>query len=545
MKDTPIETELDFEETATAQQLLSDISKVRDFPALSQVISEVNRISRSENSSTDELTEAILKDVALTNKLLRIVNSAVFSQFTDGRQINTVSRAIVILGYDIVRDTALALMLFEHLNNHAQAAELKGEAVESFFCGIIARALANRAGMSNGEEVFICALLRNLGRMMCRLHFYERSKKVDRLIVEEGLSEAVASRRVFGMSFDRFGLAIGQMWHMPTELLQGMTPLPASASIKAPANDQQRMRIFASMALEMHAGMRDAPPEAMQDAIKAVSRKYEQAMHIPAKGLINLLYESSQAMEREAHILEIDVHSSQLMRRLLASEDKPKSGEVKSGEVKPGAVKSGEDKVKSGGDKAKSGEAAETGEEYLGEIAATSGGDDPTSLLIAGMQDLTSMMLGDFNPTELLQVTAELLYRSGHFNHVLISTIAASGKELIGRIGFGHNAERMKKRMHLPLHFSPDVFHAALSKNVDILISDTQADNIRDRIPAWHREHFGARSFLLLPINMGSRTVGLIYCDRQAESLTLPPQTLNLVKALRNQVALALRQRAV
>lgn len=535
MKDAPIETELDFEETATAQQLLSDISKVRDFPALSQVISEVNRISRSENSSTDELTEAILKDVALTNKLLRIVNSAVFSQFTDGRQINTVSRAIVILGYDIVRDTALALMLFEHLNNHAQAAELKGEAVESFFCGIIARALANRAGMSNGEEVFICALLRNLGRMMCRLHFYERSKKVDRLIVEEGLSEAVASRRVFGMSFDKFGLAIGQMWHMPTELLQGMTPLSANVSIKAPTNDQQRMRIFASMALEMHAGMRDAPPEAMQDAIKAVSKKYEQVMHIPAKGLINLLYESSQAMEREAHILEIDVHSSQLMRRLLASEDKAKSVEVKSGE----------DKVKSGEDKAKSGEAAETGEEYLGEIAATSGGDDPTSLLIAGMQDLTSMMLGDFNPTELLQVTAELLYRSGHFNHVLISTIAASGKELIGRIGFGPNAERMKKRMHLPLHFSPDVFHAALSKNVDILISDTQAGNIRDRIPAWHREYFGARSFLLLPINMGSRTVGLIYCDRQAESLTLPPQTLNLVKALRNQVALALRQRAV
>lgn len=515
MKDASIETVVELDEAATAQQLLKDISKVRDFPALSQVISEVNRISRSDTGNTDELTEAILKDVALTNKLLRIVNSAVFSQFTDGRQINTVSRAIVILGYDIVRDTAMALMLFEHLNNHAQAAELKGEAVESFFCGIIARALANRAGMSNGEEVFICALLRNLGRMMCRLHFYERSKMVDRLIVEEGLSEAVASRRVFGMSFDKFGLAIGQMWHMPTELLLGMTPLPANAPVKTPANDQQRMRIFASMALEICAGMRDAPPEAMENIIKAVSRKYDQAVHIPAKGLINLFYEASQTMEREAHILEIDVRSSQIMRRLLAGEDKAKSGET-----------------------------GEAGEDCFGEIGATSGDDDPTSLLIAGMQDLTSMMLGDFNPTELLQVTAELLYRSGHFDHVLISTITASGKELIGRICFGPNAERLKKGLHIPLHFAPDVFHVALSKNVDILISDTQADNIKNRIPVFHHEYSGARSFLLLPISMGSRPVGLIYCDRQAESLTLPSQTLNLVKALRNQVALALRQRA-
>jgi len=516
MSDAQGETVLDLEEDSTARQLLSDISKIRDFPALSQVISEVNRISRSDTSNTDELTEAILKDVALTNKLLRIVNSAVFSQFTDGRQINTVSRAIVILGYDIVRDTALALMLFEHLNNHAQAAELKGEAVESFFCGIIGRALANRAGMSNGEEVFICALLRNLGRMMCRLHFYEKSKKVDRLIVEENLSETVASRRVFGMSFDKFGLAIGQMWHMPTELLQGMTPLPANVPIKTPVNDQQRMRIFASMALEICAGMREAPPEAMPDVIKALSKKYDQAVHIPVKGLVSLLSEASQAMEREAHILEIDVRSSQLMRRLLAVEDKVKSGE-----------------------------AEDAGEDYLGEIAVTSADDDPTSLLIAGMQDLTSMMLGDFNPTELLQVAAELFYRSGHFDHVLISTISASGKELIGRIGFGPNAERLKKGLHIPLNFSPDVFHAALSKNVDILISDTQADNIRNRIPVFHHEYSGARSFLLLPISMGSRPVALIYCDRQAESLILPPQTLNLVKALRNQVALALRQRAV
>lgn len=515
MNDAITETSPDFEESASTQQLLADISKVQDFPALSQVISEVNRISRSENSSTDELTEAILMDVALTNKLLRIVNSAIFSQFTDRQQINTVSRAIVILGYDIVRDTALALMLFEHLNNHAQAAELKGEAVDSFFCGIIGRALANRAGMPNSEEVFICALMRNLGRMMCRLHFYERSKEVDRLIAKENLTEAAASRRVFGMSFDKFGLAIGHMWRMPDELLQGMTPLPANAPIKTPANDQQRMRIFANMAFDIYVSTRGESPEAMQDAIKALSNKYSQAANISARGLTDLLYESSRAMEREARILEIDVRSSPFMRRLL-------EGVGKAEEI---AVE-------------------EAGEDDLGEIAAASGEDDPTSLLIAGMQDLTSMMLGDFKPPELLQVTAELLYRSGYFNHVLISTIAASGKELIGRIGFGPNAERLKKGLHIPLTFSPDVFHAALSKNVDILISDTRAGNIINRIPDWHREHFGARSFLLLPISMGNRPVALIYCDRQAESLTLPPQALNLVKALRNQVALALRQRA-
>jgi len=498
-----------------ARQLLNDIAKIGDFPALSQVISEVNRIARSENSNTDKLAETILKDVSLTNKLLRIVNSASFSQFTEGRQISTVSRAIVILGYDVVRDTALALMLFEHLQNHAQAVELKGEAVESFLCGILGRALANRAGMANAEEVFICGLLRNFGRMMCRLHFYERAKEVDRLISEEGLSEAIASRQVFGMSYDKLGAAIGQIWHMPDDLLQGMTPLPLAAFAKTPVNDRQRMRIFAGLAVELCTGMRNSPAEEMQDFIKDVAGKYGQVAHIQAGELGELVRESTQAMEREARILDIDVRASRLMRRLLT-----------------------------GRDKAATVEAGETGEDYLGEIAAASSGEDPTSILIEGMQDLTGMMLGEFEPAELLQVTAELLYRSGHFSRVLIGTVAAGGRELVGRIGFGPGAEQLKKRLRIPLDFAPDVFHAALSKNVDILISDTQADNIRNRIPAWYREHFAARSFLLLPVSMANRPVALIYGDRQIDSLALPAQTLSLVKALRNQVALALRQKA-
>ena len=63
------------EEATSAQNLLADLSKVKDFPALSQVITKVNHIASSENSRTDELTESILKDVSLTNKLLRVVNA--------------------------------------------------------------------------------------------------------------------------------------------------------------------------------------------------------------------------------------------------------------------------------------------------------------------------------------------------------------------------------------------------------------------------------------------------------------------------------------
>jgi len=508
------EATLDFEAPPvdSAQQLLADLSRAQDFPALSHVISQVNHFSSSENSRTNELTEAILKDVALTNKLLRVVNAAHFGSF-GGRPINTISRAIVILGFNTIRDVALSLMLFEHLHNHAQASELKAEAVESFFCGILGRNLAARAGVRDTEEVLICALFRNLGRMMCRLHFYDKGQEVEALMAAAGLSEEAASRRVFGLSYDEFGQALGRHWHLPASLLQGMAPLPPGP-VQAPANEAGRVQLLANMAHQIYLSSKHQPPEALEQAIADVGKKYGAGVSVSKEMLLEAVRRSGESMQEEAGGLHVDIQASPLIKRLL--EAGPPPGGL------PAAVQ------------------AEAEATLADPVAA----EDPTGILVAGIQDLTGMLLEDFKPAELLQVAAALLYRAKCFDHVLISTIAASGKELVGRIGFGPNAEAVKQAVRIPLTFAPDVFHAAVSKGVDLLISDTQADNIKGRIPAWYSDRIGAKSFLLLPVQMGGRTVALLYGDRQRESMQLAPQTLGLIKALRNQIALALRQKS-
>lgn len=234
-------------EVAYIQQLLADLSKVSDFPAMSQIISRVNHIANSENSRVDELTETILKDVALTNKLLRVVNSVHYKQLGAG-PVNTISRAIVKLGYDTVRDAALSLVLFDHLSNHVQAKELKGEAVESFYSGLLGRMLAGLVGMRDHQEVMICSLFQNLGRMMCRLHFYKKSKEVERLVEERAMTESAASRKVFGTSYDDLGQVIGRHGPLPNSLLLGMSPLPP-ASVKSVGNEVPKLQILANLAV--------------------------------------------------------------------------------------------------------------------------------------------------------------------------------------------------------------------------------------------------------------------------------------------------------
>ncbi len=486
-----------------SSELLERLAASQDFPAFSQVVAQVNRITASEDSHAEQLTEVILKDVALTNKLLRLVNSAQFGLFGHS-PVSTISRAVIILGFDAVRDAALSLLLFEHLQNHAQARELKAETIESYYCGVIGRLLARRLGQRDTEEVFICALFRNLGRLMARLHFFEATEQVAALVREQGLREEAASRRILGLSYDEIGLAVGRHWKLPAGLLEGMTPLP-EGPVKATA---QRHQVLANLARELYDAVKHSSPERLGQAINEIARRFEKSVALPGPLLIEAVHEAGGVAEKEVALLQADVRQSPLLRALLDRKPAPSPG--------PGD------------------------EPALPPVHAPSVNAD--AVLIEGLQELTALLLEDAHPTAIMQVGAELLFRSGRFDNVVLCTRDPAGQCLAARIGHGSHWQQLRTGLRIPLAFQPDVFHAAVSKGADILISDTGADNICYRIPDWYQRLGPAKSFLLLPILSSGRCVAMIYLDRRDTPLELLPQTLGLVKSLRNQLAMAMRQ---
>lgn len=486
------------------RQLLEELSAAQDFPAFSHVVAQVNRITAAEDSHAEQLTDAILKDVALTNKLLRLVNTARFGFF--GHQpIGTISRAVIILGYDTVRDVALSLMLFEHLQNHAQVQELKAETIDSFYCGILGRLLARKLGYRDTEEVFICALFRNLGKLMARLHFFEATNRVDALMREQGLSEDTAARRVLGMSYDEIGQAVGRHWKLPAGVLEGMSPLP-DGPVKPSAD---RHQVLANLSLQLYEAVKSSPREDIGRAVTEIARRYEKCVNLPGPLLVEAIYQASEVAEKEVALLQTDARQSPVLRQLL--DRRPAAASVA---------------------------AAEPGVEPTGSPPQA---DDPNAVLIDGLQELTNLLLEHAHPKVMLQVGAELLFRTGSFDNVIICTVDPGNQFLAASIGHGADWARLRTGFRVPLAFNPDVFHAAISKAADILISDTGADNIRSRIPDWYVRLAGARSFLLLPITVGNRCAALIYADRREPPLQLPPQTLGLVKSLRNQITIAMR----
>lgn len=158
--------------------LLRRMRRTKDFPAMSDSVVRIQGIASSDTVSLNSLTTEILRDVALTNKLLRLVNSAHFAR--GGGNISTVSRAVSLVGFNGIRNMALGLVLLEHMQDKTHANVLKDEYVRCLLAGSIAGELCSMA--REREEAFIAAMFQNLGRMLAEFYFPEEAREIRGLL---------------------------------------------------------------------------------------------------------------------------------------------------------------------------------------------------------------------------------------------------------------------------------------------------------------------------------------------------------------------------
>jgi len=137
----------------------------------------------------------------------------------------------------------------------------------------------------------------------------------------------------------------------------------------------------------------------------------------------------------------------------------------------------------------------------------------------------------------------ETMHRGMRFNRTLI--LVRDGKNnMAARFGFGQDSEAVLPKFHFSMEFVPDVFHLAMSKGADLLIEDITAENIAAKIPKWYRDAVTSQSFLLLPVIINGKPIALFYADmEQANAMQVSQKQLSLLRTLRNQAVLAIKQK--
>ncbi|UXY13649.1 HDOD domain-containing protein [Chitiniphilus purpureus] len=499
---------------STLEFLLRRMRHTADFPALSQAISAINKISGDETERLQVLADVILKDFSLTNKLLRIVNSATYSQF--GGTISTVSRAIVILGFDAIRNLAITLLLFEHMHNKAQALTLRDSVLRAFFCGLLCRAIGRRLGTRDVEEALICGMFHHLGRLLTLYYFHEEGQEVAKRM-EGGMSEEAAATVVLGLTYGELGIGVAQHWSFPDRIINSMRPLPPGA-LREPQNNLERLRQYANLGNDLQRVIGAGATEAARIQAGALER-YGRPLGLESRDIHELLKETTDHFIGYLGAIGVDQGGSEFMRQLRGLR---------------------------GGTQVAGGTA---GEDVLAETvleATLETGTRSTAVLSAGVQDIANTLVGDFKLNDLLRMILETMYRGIGFERVVLATRDLKQPLIQGRFGFGTDINALLPSFRIEVGPVEDVFQVALARNADILIEDIDTDNIRDRVPAWYRKLVPARTFIVFPLRLDKRLIGCFYGDRgAAHSLKIANDELNLLKTLRNQALLAIRTKQV
>ena len=495
---------------ATLQFLLRRMRHKSDFPALSSLIGAVNRAADSDSERLSDLSNAILKDFALTNKLLKLVNTAYYGQFSG--TISTVSRAIAILGFEQVRQVAVTLMLFEHLHNKSQAADLRDEMLASYLSGLLGRELVSKAGMRDAEEVFICSMFHALGKLLTAFYFHEEFQEIGKLQRAQGVDEARASAQVLGLSFEDLGIGVARAWHFPERLVHSMRAV-GEDKVRKPGTREDRLRVVAALSTELCGALREAAPERRQARMSAISGRCE-GLGINDKLLASVIETSVAELMKDAGTLGLVKGNSPLLSGLTDT------GRAAAPAPLPAAAVPGD--------------------------AAPAAAAERTALLTAGIQDITNSLAGDCPLNDILRMILETMYRGIGFTRVLLCIRDPASNCLRGRFGFGADVDAILKRgFPVPRAASRDAFHAAISNGADVHIENVNAERIREHIPDWYRELLpAAQSIVLFPVLVNKKPVALFYGDSDhAGRLTLQGGELNMLKTLRNQAVLAIRQR--
>lgn len=458
----PLPTALPPRLARVAQQLSAD----EDFPAVSTQIFRVMHLADHERESLRTLTQEILKDVALTNKLLRVVNAARYAGHQDG--VGTVSRAISLLGVSAVRQLALSLVLLEHLENKHQVNWLRQTYLKTLLTAHVAVALSS--GQAEPEQAFLTAMFQSLGPVVALCHFPAVTEVLagDETPGYDALQ--LATQRALGVSLDELGGLIATLWSLPDTVRRAMERPQGKPPLRPPQDVSERLRWVARAASEVSdllCRTDAADPATVERTVRGFLPVLGQTLESATGRLAQARLDWVQA----AGALGLEAELQRWAPKLAPS---PEVGR----RVPP----------------------------------ATSQDVSPEQVLAQGLDDITAAMVDGGDAQDRARMGLEAICRALGLTRAVLCRQQPGASGLKGWIGLGEGGEGLCQRMVLRPGASDDTLSTLSGTGRDTWVPELQRANWATRLPTWLAPPMGG-GLLLMPLHQGTRLVGVIYAD--------------------------------
>ncbi len=204
------------------QRIRKVTESIISLPTLPTVVSKMIELVDNPKTSAASLARLISTDQALTAKILKLANSAYYGF---PREISTVNMAIVVLGFNTVKDMGLSLSVFQVFK---EAEVNKAFDVSKFWehcvgCGAAARMMARRLKYRYVGEAFVAGLLHDIGKVVLNQYVHKEFMEILALTSDGTMSLDDAEDKVIGTRHSQIGSWLAEKWNLPKIIVESIT----------------------------------------------------------------------------------------------------------------------------------------------------------------------------------------------------------------------------------------------------------------------------------------------------------------------------------
>jgi len=195
-------------------QLKALVRRIDDLPTLPRTVFRITEMINNPRASARDLSSVITDDQVLTARLLRLVNSS-FYGFP--QRITTVTRAIVLLGFDAIRHLLLTTSVFDVFANQHQGTAAGREDLwdHSLGCAVAAKVIGKHIRHDKIEELFVCALLHDIGKIVSMVYAPDDYHAAVRLAAEKDILLFEAETELMDFTHADTGRLLARRWNLP------------------------------------------------------------------------------------------------------------------------------------------------------------------------------------------------------------------------------------------------------------------------------------------------------------------------------------------
>ncbi|MBN1835223.1 MAG: HDOD domain-containing protein [Spirochaetales bacterium] len=192
--------------------LLARIETSKNLPTLPHILLQLIDTCNRKEKGIKELARLINQDPSLSERVLRLVNSAYYSL---KKKVSSIDQALLLLGTDAIKNLAISSSIYQVFNRPRSRSsfDLKLFWWHSLSCGAVSRLIAAKIGYPSPDEAFLSGLLHDIGKILLWVNFEEEYEVILRASAYQS-DALLKGERELGLTHSQAGAWLVSRWNL-------------------------------------------------------------------------------------------------------------------------------------------------------------------------------------------------------------------------------------------------------------------------------------------------------------------------------------------